>query len=188
MNQRRIQGPEASGIRYRGVGKEQRNQVRAGLRRVQWALIALIVLLALAACQSRQPAAELVPAAFGDAEKQAFTDSMKAAELKTLYVPQQIAKDDKLNQVQTSGADKTMTLTFLKMELIESPQELKPAGEAGEAKEVKLANGTARWMADGGKQTLYMKLGDTYIALRSLDGSLAEGDIEAIAATLAPLQ
>lgn len=168
------------------------------------ALLLASSLLALTACQKGQatppqgqdqnqgdqtakpPAAqvELVPISYTDADKEAIRNTAKFSGITSIYVPQKSVPDDKLNQVQSSG--KVMTVKYNHMAVLESPEELMPPGQEPE-KEVKLSTGTANWLTIGGQSALYLKQGDTFIAIQPAKDVAPEA-IEAIAGSLAPLQ
>lgn len=177
------------------------------------ALLLAAALLTLAACQNEQaapapsegsqpsqgqdqnqggstanpPAAsvELAEIAYSDADKESIRSTAKFANITAIYVPQKGLPDDKLNQVQGTGNE--MTLKFNKMSVIESAQEIKPAGQAESEKDVKLTGGTAKWITAGGRSVLYLKQGDTFIAIQPAQDVPAAA-IEAVAQSLAPLQ
>ncbi|MEK8131301.1 hypothetical protein WMW72_25670 [Paenibacillus filicis] len=127
---------------------------------------------------------KLVPLEFTEMYRQTLLDSAKAQGIKTVYVPKLGAQDDRISQIQ--GMEKAFTLQYLNMELIESSQEIKPSGQVENEKQVKLKNGNGQWVTAGGQTALYMKRGDTYLALRSLQ-KLTDSDIEAIADSLGAL-
>ncbi|UUZ84368.1 hypothetical protein LJK88_12070 [Paenibacillus sp. P26] len=137
--------------------------------------------------QSTAPAAgvKLTPISYPDVEKQMMTTTAKTSGIKTLYVPQQGAYGDSLNQVGSSSG--VMTLEYSKMNIQESAMEIKPSGTAEPEKPVKLGVGEGKWVTVGGQPTLYLKVGETYVAINSAK-SVSQEEIQAIAETLKPLQ
>ncbi|SDD26274.1 hypothetical protein SAMN02799630_02871 [Paenibacillus sp. UNCCL117] len=140
--------------------------------------------------QSGTPAAPAEPVKLAaldisDMYKKTVLDLAKAQGLKTAYVPKLGAQDDRVSQIQ--GMGDSFTIQYLNMELSESAKEMKPAGKVDSEKPVQLKIGSGKWVTEGGKSTLYLKVGDAYLALRSLQ-KLTAADIEAIAETLAPLE
>lgn len=128
---------------------------------------------------------KLTPITYADAEKQMVTTMAKTTGLKTVYLPQQVTTGDKLNQVGSSG--EVMTMEFMKMNIQESAKEIKPAGAAESEKPVKLSVGDGKWVTSGGQPALYVKAGDTYVALSSAK-SVSQDEIQAVAETLKPVQ
>ncbi|SDI10331.1 hypothetical protein [Paenibacillus naphthalenovorans] len=169
-----------------------------------FALLLASSLFALTACQKDQttppqgqnqnqgdqaanpPAAQvqLVPISYTEADKENIRNTAKFTGVASIYVPQKAVPDDKIDQVQGNG--KVMTVKFKHMAVLESPEELRPPGQESE-KEVKLSIGTADWLTVNGQRALYLKQGDTFIAIQPLQGTAPEA-IEAIAETLAPLE
>ncbi|CAG7647924.1 hypothetical protein ACFQI7_20775 [Paenibacillus allorhizosphaerae] len=136
---------------------------------------------------SKQPesAPKLTTIAYSDADKQILTATAKSSGVKTVYIPQQGATDDKLDVVR--GTAKQMTLQYLKMVVVESAEQLVPVGKVTDQTEAKLKNGTAQWMSVNGQPTLYVKLGDTFISISSAK-AVSKQELEAIADTLTPLK
>ncbi|TVY11864.1 hypothetical protein [Paenibacillus cremeus] len=136
-----------------------------------------------AATPTPQPAAvKLVPITFDAAQKAGMTATAKNIKLATVYIPQSVAEEDKLDQLQSAG--KQMTIKLLKMSIIESAEDMMPAG-AG-AQDVKLSSGTGKAVNIGGQNTIYLKQGSTFIALTSQN--IAINDLAKIADTLTPLK
>lgn len=134
-----------------------------------------------------QPAVpvKLTPITYSDAQLKIIRDTAKATGVKTVYLPQQGAVDDSLDQVQ--GRGKSFALVFKKMQVVESAQEIKPADKPESEREVTLKIGAGKWVTVAGQPTLYLKLSDTYLALSSAK-SVSPQEIEAIAETLAPVK
>ncbi|MGG2198790.1 MULTISPECIES: hypothetical protein [Paenibacillus] len=136
------------------------------------------------AAQPNEPV-KLTPLSYLEEEKKFIRETANKLGVKTVYLPQQGAPDDRLSQVQ--GMEKAFALVFLKMQIVESAQEIKPADKPESEREVKLNIGTGKWVTVAGQPTLYLKLGDTYLALSSAK-SVSPQEIEAIAETLAPMK
>ncbi|WP_284637811.1 hypothetical protein [Paenibacillus silviterrae] len=136
--------------------------------------------------QPAQPAApvKLTPITYQDVDKQSLTEIAKLVNLKTIYLPQQGAMDDKIDQMGTTG-DGHLVVTYYKMQVTLSTKALEPEGDKGTP--VQLKNGKATWHTPNGQPTLYLKQGDTNIALSSAKG-LTQADLQAIAETIAPLK
>jgi type IV secretory pathway VirB10-like protein len=128
---------------------------------------------------------KLTPITYADVEKEIITNTAKAANVKTVYLPQQGAVDDKMDQVGTTG-EGHMVIGYYKMQVTESSKEIKPSGTVESQKAVQLKIGKANWITAAGQPTLYLKLGDTYIAISSAKASTDE--IQAVAETLVPMK
>ncbi|CAG7630722.1 hypothetical protein PAESOLCIP111_03222 [Paenibacillus solanacearum] len=134
-----------------------------------------------------QPGAapKLTPIAYSDADKQILTTTAQSSGVKTVYIPQQGATDDKLDVVR--GTAKQMTLQFLKMAIVESSEQLVPVGKVTDQSDAKLKSGTGQWMSVNGQPILFVKLGDTFLSISSAK-AVSKPELEAIADTLTPLK
>lgn len=136
---------------------------------------------------AEQPGAapKLTPIAYSDADKQILTTTAQSSGVKTVYIPQQGATDDKLDVVR--GTAKQMTLQFLKMAIVESSEQLVPVGKVTDQSDAKLKSGTGQWMNVNGQPILFVKLGDTFLSISSAK-AVSKPELEAIADTLTPLK
>ncbi|WP_159881113.1 superantigen-like protein SSL4 [Paenibacillus puerhi] len=134
-----------------------------------------------------QPAepVKLAPLELSNMYKKTVLDLAKAQGLKTVYVPKQGAQDDRVSQIQ--GMGDAFTIQYLNMELTQSAKELKPSGKAEAEKPAQLKIGSGKLVTEDGKPALYLKVEETYVALRSLQ-KLSASDLESIAESLEPLK
>lgn len=134
-----------------------------------------------------KPAApvKLSPIPYSDADKQLIKQTAKIVEIQTVYLPQQGAQDDRMDQVG-STAEGHLEIRYVKM-LVTLSNKKFAAGQAQSEKPVQLKNGPATWVTVNGQPSLHLKQGDMYIAISSAKAVSPE-EIQAIAETLAPMQ